>query len=101
MCLVIKHCPNSCDWLTLGKYLKLFLWTLTARMHMPVYQSYTYTDTHTHTDTHTSINGYAQMRPYSSGRNFLLLACKSIVNLLIQSLCHISFEEGMWMLVVK
>lgn len=31
-----------------------------------------------HTLSHTYVNGYAQMKPYSSGRNFLLLACKSI-----------------------
>lgn len=35
----------------------------------------------TQTDTHTYINAHAQMLRYSSGRNVLLLACKSIVKL--------------------
>lgn len=34
--------------------------------------------THIQIHTHVYVNGYAQMKPCSTGRNFLLLACKSI-----------------------
>lgn len=33
----------------------------------------------TDANAHTYINAHSQMLPYSSGRNFLLSACKSIV----------------------
>lgn len=36
-------------------------------------------DTHTH--SHTYVNEYVQMLPYTSGRNFLLLSCKSMEEL--------------------
>lgn len=41
--------------------------------------TYAYTDIGTH--SHTYVNGCAQMIPYSSGRNVLLLACESIEEL--------------------
>jgi len=48
MCAVLQHCPTSWDWLTVGKELKLFLWTSFVSMHMYVY-------IHTHRYIHTRI----------------------------------------------